>query len=217
MKKVWLVLRASFSFSTILFFNITASHNAQTLQVYENNIDTYIINTPQEVTGDAKKWIDRILDYIDFNQSILEIGTSFGRDANYIESKGYLVNRSDAAKSFLQYLHEQGHCAQKINILSDDFDRSYDLIFANAVFLHFSLDEFCSILKKIYYALNPPGILAFSVKKGCGEEWSSKKMGVPRYFCYWQASELCEVLMQNNFRILEVDETDIWIRVIASK
>lgn len=217
MKSIQSFFFKCFPFLTFLSFSLYASYNDQTLEAYEKNLQSYIEKTPQIVSGSFKEWLDRVLYYIAIDASILEIGSAFGRDADYIELKGYSVQRSDATQSFLDYLHEQGCEACKLNILTDPLVDHYDVIFANAVLLHFTPTEFNHILEKIYQALHPQGIFAFSVKRGYGYGWSDKKLSDARYFCYWQVPELSNVLINNNFKIVEVDQDDLWIRIITCK
>lgn len=79
----------------------------QTLASYEDNVVAYIEGTPQEVSGDVKKWIDETLNGLPVTSKILEVGSAFGRDASYIESKGCSVQRSDATIGFIDYLEKK--------------------------------------------------------------------------------------------------------------
>jgi hypothetical protein len=62
---------------------------------------------------------------------IIEVGTAFGRDASYIENQGYKVERTDATEGFVDWLNQNGHPARVFNLISDDFDNNYDLVFAS--------------------------------------------------------------------------------------
>jgi hypothetical protein len=153
------------------------------------------------------------------DKSIFEIGSAFGRDANFMESLGYKVNRSDAASSFVNYLHEQGSSCQLFNALKDDLSDSTFAVFASAVFLHFTKHELENVLKRMYAKFDDGGLLAFSVKCGIGQEWENEKLGRKRLFCYWQPNELQNLLSKFNFEILylEQDEEQKWIYIIAKK
>jgi 2-polyprenyl-3-methyl-5-hydroxy-6-metoxy-1,4-benzoquinol methylase len=152
------------------------SENQKTLQAYESGVDNYINATAHNTSGVVKSWIDAILTLLSPTASILEIGSAFGRDAKYIESQGFIVQRTDAAKSFLEYLHNFGYAAYHFNILTDPFTAHYDLIFANAVLLHFTPDELKSILQKIHMHLRPNGLLAFSMKVGLAKNGLQLKL-----------------------------------------
>lgn len=170
------------------------SSNAITLQSYESHINEYIEGTPSVVSGIPKDWIDATLSLLSKESTIIEIGSAFGRDACYMETHGFTVERTDATHNFVTLLQQQEYNAHNFNVLTDDFTKTYDLIFANAVFLHFTHSELESVIKKIHQALSPKGILAFSVKHGEGEAWSTEKLGSERYYCYWQLDSLKEFL-----------------------
>lgn len=193
------------------------SSNRITLNSYEEGIHEYIQGTAQETNGNIKKWIDHFLNLLSPNARIIEIGSAFGRDAQYIESYGYLVERTDAAQGFISFLNNQGYKATLFNILTDSFTAFYDLIFANAVFVHFNLTELLQVLTKIYKNLEHNGMLAFSLKHGKGEEWTKAKIGYPRYFCYYEKNNVMEILEKLNFKIIFIFEEEEFIQITAKK
>lgn len=191
--------------------------NDKTIESYEKDYKTYIAKTPKSVEGVWKNWIEKFLYFIPKNKTIFEIGSAFGRDAKFIESFGYKVDRSDVTESFINYLNSNGFECKKFNAIKDNF-KNYYAIFANAVFLHFTKDELIKVLNKIHFSLENNGILAFSVKCGNGEEWEDKKLSDKRYFNYWKPEEI-KFLLKNKFKILSLEQ-DIdkkWIYVITKK
>lgn len=180
--------------------------NSETLRSYEARVAEYVEGTPSEVTGAVKEWIDAVLSGLSAEARIVELGSAFGRDAAYIASKGFAVECTDAVAGFVVELHSRGFKARQFNLLSDDFDRGYDLIFANAVFLHFNRSEFVVVLKKLIGALASGGCCAFSLKRGKGEAWSEAKIGAPRYFCYWERDDLDPLLHDAGFSRWSVEE-----------
>ena len=67
-----------------------------TLNTYELNAQNYIDRTPSSIEGDYKQYLDNFLSCVGKEAKILEIGSAVGRDADYIDSKGYSVTRTDA-------------------------------------------------------------------------------------------------------------------------
>ncbi len=197
--------------------------NKKTLASYEAHITQYIDGTPQDVTGDVKTWIDATLLNLSPAARILEVGYAFGRDANYIESQGYSVERSDATLGFVEYLQQQGHEARQLNILEDAIQEKYDLVFANAVLLHFNREEVQAVIRKVNDSLNPGGLFSFSLKQGTGEEWSDAKLGAARYFCYWEDAVIKGVLARAGFHDISSQEGELgrnnakWLHIIAKK
>lgn len=192
-------------------------NNNITLHSYEQGINQYISGTANETNGVVKDWIDQFLSLLPTNAQIIEIGSAFGRDAKYIESCGFSVDRTDATIGFVHLLQNEGHLVHKFNILTDDFSSPYDLVFANAVFLHFNHEELIGVLKKVEANLNSHGILAFSVKHGTGDEWTNEKVGNPRYFCYWQKETLQSLLESLNFEVVYLSQDDKFLQITARK
>lgn len=207
--------------SAIIFSSsmILSDNNLETINSYEESVQKYIDKTPKTVDGSFKDWIMKFLSFVSKDKPIFEIGSAFGRDANFIESLDYKVIRSDATVSFVRYLENSGFECRYFNLLTDDFKEPLYVLFANAVFLHFTREELNLVLNKIYSNLEPNGILVFSVKAGVGEGWSYEKLGKKRYFYYWQLADLKNLLINCGYEILflEQDYEKKWIYVIAKK
>ncbi|EPY02570.1 class I SAM-dependent DNA methyltransferase [Magnetospirillum fulvum] len=195
--------------------------NDATLRTYRDHVQDYIDGTAQSVSGATQDWIDAALAGLPDTARLLELGSAFGRDAAYIESHGFALECTDAVPEFVACLQAAGHNARLFNALTDDLNSSYDLIFANAVLLHFTRDEFASVLGKMLRALAPGGRFAFSLKRGEGESWSSAKVGAPRFFCYWEPEPLDSALRRAGFFTWTIDEARTgrahpdWLYVIA--
>jgi SAM-dependent methyltransferase len=182
--------------------------NATTIKTYEAHVNEYLQGTPQVVSGELKAWIERNLAKLKQNAKIFEIGSGTGKDADYIESKGFSVQRSDATKAFVKFLKDKGHEAKVFNAISDAFPGSYDMIFADAVLLHFNRDETKQVAAKVFQALNPNGRFVFNLKRGDGDELVSNKLHDPRYFCFWQPDEITKLLTDTGFEDVEVKVID---------
>ncbi len=183
---------------------MSEDENSKTLISYEHNVQAYVQGTPQTVDGPYKEWFDHFLSLIPKSGQILEIGSAFGRDADYIEFQGYTVERTDAARGFVKLQQSEGHEARILNAITDEILGPYDLILANAVFLHFTREQTTEVLHKCARALTSNGILAFSVKYGKGSEWKSAKLGAPKFYQYWMEDELTGLVESSGFSIDEV-------------
>jgi predicted TPR repeat methyltransferase len=200
---------------------VTQSDNDQTLQAYNDHIQEYVAANNPVLQGSLKAWVDEVLKLIPKGGRVLELGSGYGRDAAYIESQGYAIERTDAAEGFVELLKNQGHDARKLNVLTDDFGTNFDLIYAQAVFLHFNPEQLKQVLKKSFDSLKQSGTLAFSVKEGEGEAWPDDYLGVPRYYCYWKEPALQKITEATGFSSIEITKRqgirDLWLHVIAKK
>ncbi len=195
--------------------------NDKTIHSYNHHIDEYVKGTPQQVDGEFRAWVEHALVKVPERATILELGTGFGRDADYFESKGYKVIRTDAAIGFVKLLQKQGHEAHLLDAVNDDFGKNLEMIFANAVLLHFDPENVTKIIQKAYESLKPGGLFVFSLKEGEGSEWTDEKLNSPRFFYYWSGLDLQNVLQESAFDDIEVSKRDSgrdkWLQVIAKK
>ncbi len=188
--------------------------NNKTIHTYDGGVKAYIDGTPQVVSGNQKRWIDAAFSDVAKDARILEIGSAFGRDARYLMELGYSPTLSDATPSFVEYLRSQGLTAEVLDIVTDRPSGEYDVIFASAVFLHFTDEDFDTAAQHVKDALRDgESKFIFSLKQGEGEEWTSKKMGNERYFKYWNRPLVEQRLGALGFSIVnsQTFEDDGWI------
>lgn len=197
--------------------------NQRTLDSYEAGFNEYIQAAPNKRGEAVMKWIDASLQDLSTEAAILEIGSAYGRDAEIIEGKGFRVEKTDAAKAFVEILQQKDPSAHVLNILTDELTQQYDLITANGVFLHFNDDEIRLALTKVLKALKPNGSFAFSLKEGKGEAWQDNKGMQPRYFKYWSKDEIIDVLKEIGFTHTNAwldtsdNSSNLWVMIIAKK
>lgn len=198
-----------------------SNSNQRTIESYEAHIQEYVDGTPHDVAGYVKELLDEALSDLPKTARILEIGSAFGRDAAYVQELGYTVECTDATLAFVDLLKQTGFDARQLNAITDELEGPYDLVIANAVLLHFTRDETKQVLRKIFDALSSSGRFAFTLKQGKGEQWSENKLGAPRYFCYWTAEQILEVVEGTGFTKVEISEDegarDIWLQIVAHK
>lgn len=196
--------------------------NNTTLQSYEGNVQAYIDGTLQTIEGTVKEWLDSAVAGLASDARILEFGSAFGRDANYIQSLGYNIECTDATEGFVDLLQQKGFNARKLNAITDTIEGWYDLVIANAVLLHFNRQETADVLNKVLKALNDGGRFAFTLKQGEGEDWSDEKLNAPRYFCYWTKEQIEQLLKDSGYANVQINNgigaRDVkWLHIIATK
>lgn len=96
--------------------------------------------------------------------------------------------------------------ASIFNFVIDDLEGSWDLVLADAVLLHLNRKQFAAALLKVHAAL-----------AGAGEEWSTEKLEVPRFFCYWQDEAVAEELRRAGFSSCAITTPEGWLHVVASR
>ncbi len=196
--------------------------NNRTVESYNAHIQEYIDGTPHEVLGVDKDWLDGSLADVPKDARILEFGSAFGRDAEYLAELGYTVECTDATPAFVDLLQQKGFDTKVLNAITDELPQGLDFVLANAVLPHFNRNEAVLVIKKVFDSLNTNGKFAFTLKQGEGEGWSEEKLGAPRFFCYWTESQIREVLESIGFGDIEISYDRVaanatWLQIVARK
>lgn len=196
--------------------------NSRTVESYNAHIQEYIDGTPHEVSGVVKDWLDSSLADVPKDARILEFGSAFGRDAEYLTGLGYTVECTDATPAFVDLLQQKGFDAKILNAITDELPQGLDFVLANAVLLHFTRDEASQVIGKVFDALNANGKFVFTLKQGEGEDWSEEKLGAPRFFCYWTEPQIHEVLESTGFSEVQISgdkatANATWLQIVAKK
>lgn len=199
-----------------------SEENYKTVESYNTHVQEYIDGTPHRVSGVHKDWLDGSLADVPKYARILEFGSGFGRDAEYLAGLGYTVECSDASTEFVKLLQERGFDAKVLNAITDELPQGLDFVFAHAFLLHFTRDEASRVIRKVFGALNPNGKFAFTLKQGEGEGWSEKKLGAPRFFCYWTEPQIREALESAGFGDVEISgdkatANATWLQIVVKK
>jgi SAM-dependent methyltransferase len=193
--------------------------NEVTLAAYEQAADKFRDSLPRGPSEVLDRLLDRIGEAVEPGASVLEIGSGTGEDAVALERRGYRVRRTDAAGSFVEMIRAGGFAADKLNAITDDLGGPYDLIFADAVFLHFNRTELTTVLRKAHGAA---AHLAFTTREGEGGEWSNRFLDLPRRFNNWQEQPLRDLLTETGWTVTPLDRSHTrlgsnWFHIMAKR
>lgn len=189
-----------------------------TLAAYEDEAERYVSQS-NGPSGPMLALLDQIAGLV-ASEPVLEIGSGPGWDADYLESKGVNVRRTDAVAAFVTKQRRAGHEAHQLDVRSAELGGPYAAIVANAVLLHLSRADFAVVLGRLRDALAATGHLAFTVKEGEGEAWVTDKLIRPRYFVYWSEEAVREVLSGCGLTVTHFERfrgrRDSWLAFIVS-
>ncbi len=195
--------------------------NKITIASYDCYIEEYIKKDLSDIKRREAYWpaVDRFLLQLKPGSEIFEIGSAMGRHAKVMEENGFKVIRSDASRSFVNYLLSKGYEAQYFDVLNAELPDKYPAVYAHAVLLHFPLLEFRKALNTIRNGLNPNGLFCFSMKVGDFEGWCDKGLSGKRYFKYWNIKDLTKELKSAEFSITNkfLTEDESFVFVTAEK
>jgi SAM-dependent methyltransferase len=190
-----------------------------TLSAYEQGAVAYIEGSIRLQAQDD--YLDSIVALLPDEAHMLELGSGPGEDALYFEQRGVRVSRTDGALSFVERLRASGFEAEVLELTKDDFGGPYDVVFARAVLHHLADDQFSAVIAKAAGALVSGGVLVFTVKEGDGVEWTTAKVGSPRFFNYWREPALRAELLAAGFDSISIEHvrrrSKPWLYVVCGR
>jgi SAM-dependent methyltransferase len=132
------------------------------------------------------------------SRRILEVGSGTGQDADFMESLGYEVQRSDASRTFREMLAaRQEKPVLALDVTKDPLPPGYGLIYASAVLHHLERGQARAFMSAARAAAPA---LAIATRMGFGQEVVSRSGITERYYCYWQPGELASALFAAGYQ-----------------
>ena len=99
---------------------------------------------------------------------ILEVGSGPGWDADYLETLGLSIRRTDAAPSFVALQRERGKAAEKLDLASDELGGPYDGALVLYVLQHVDAPLLAGALLKLARCLSNAGRVLLTYREGDG-------------------------------------------------
>ncbi len=150
----------------------------------------------------------------------LEIGSGPGWDADFLESLGLDVHRTDVTAAFRDFQAERGKRCDPLDLLADDIAGRYDGIAMLAVLQHFERAQLDTALRKLVQALGTGGALLLMYPQGDDEGWERDASGDYRRVL-WTPDAMDARLVQAGFAVAWEDTFDgrggAWRSVLARR
>jgi 2-polyprenyl-3-methyl-5-hydroxy-6-metoxy-1,4-benzoquinol methylase len=197
-------------------------NNSETVASYNICARTYAGATaPSANHRRSSQGLSQLLDNSIPNGLILEVGSGPGWDADYLESKGLRVRRTDISEEFIQLQAERGKTAELLDITSDGLKGPYDAVMALYVLQHIDRDVVGIFLNKVFASLKPAGSLLTSIRIGYGTLKEIGSSGESYHIALWPRSAFERQLGLAGFSVKwsarTTDEDGTWLSVLASK
>ena len=188
-------------------------HNA-TISYYERAGRRYATLIGPEPDAFRAAALQRLAAPLAPGEAVLEIGSGPGRDADYLETLGVPVDRTDAAETFLQIQAERGKRARRLDVVTGELGGPYGGVVGLCVLMHISRASIDRVLDKIAAALRPDGGFLVSVRAGEGET------PPPAAMAFWTREDFEQRLGAAGFSVewfeLEIDcDDDAWLTFYA--
>jgi SAM-dependent methyltransferase len=182
-------------------------YNSRTVRSYESIARSYahsVAPDPQEAGGPALRALAELLPR---GANVLEVGSGPGWDADFLETQGVTVRRTDVTQAFLDFQTERGKQADALDILVDEFGGPYDAVMALCVLQHVDRDATDVVLEKVARALHPGGLFLVSLREGEGEFWERGDSGGEYHTVLWSRDQFVERLRAAGLRVVWSERT----------
>lgn len=165
--------------------------NRSTLDGYEECAREYTESVSATPDGAVEAALRRLVEAVPPNGIALEIGSGPGTDADFIESLGVRVRRTDATKSFRDIQAERGKVVEPLDVIVDELGGPYDAVLAMCVLQHIDRSLLDGVLESVAASLRPGGAFLISVPEGSGEYWEQGSTG-DYHVVLWEQAALTE-------------------------
>lgn len=193
-------------------------NNRRTVQAYESYARRYAASVPQESSGLAREGIQRIASIVPAG-TILEVGSGPGWDADFAESLGLTVRRTDITEEFREFQKERGKAIDRLDILTDDFGGPYDGVVALYVLQHIDRTQIATVLKKVQQALKPNGGFLVSFREGEGELWEPSQISGDYHTVLWSEADFVTQLNAVGLKVIwserDTESEENWVNLLA--
>lgn len=143
--------------------------NLQTIASYEDYAEQYNTIVGELPNANGIEGLRRVAAIAGPGGHMLEIGSGPGRDADFLETLGVTIRRTDATQRFLDLQAARGKKGDLLNVITDDLGGPYDAVVALCVLIHVPRDQINQVLAKTTRSLRPGGAFLVSMRDGHGE------------------------------------------------
>lgn len=155
-----------------------------------------------------KEEVDKFLKYLNTNASILDIASGTGELLEYYNNKGFIPTGIDISKQMNIIAKNKAPNANIINMSLYDIDKlqdKFDAISATFILVHIPKEKINEFINSVNQRLKDNGIFftlfTTSLKEGLQEEPLDSNYNY--YAINYSKDEICNVLKNNGFEILE--------------
>ena len=133
---------------------------------------------------------------------ILEIGSGPGWDADWLETHGFAVERTDATPAFIALQRDRGRQATRLDVVHDDLGGPHDAIVALYVLQHVERSRLADVFGRMARAVVDGGHLLFSLMEGDSDFVDVGKDGSRYHITRWRQAEIEPLLHALGFTLL---------------
>jgi SAM-dependent methyltransferase len=196
------------------------AHNQRTVAGYERCARDYAASVDSTPSPSGAVALRQLAAAVAPGGRVLEIGSGPGWDADFLETLGLDVHRTDAATAFCDLQAERGKRCDPLDLLADRIDGRYDGIAMLAVLQHFERAQLDVVLRKLAQALGAGGALLLMYPEGDDDDWEHGASGDYRVV-RWTPDAMDARLAQAGFAVAWASSFDgrggSWRSVLARR
>jgi hypothetical protein len=200
---------------------MTATNNQRTVQSYEGYARQYAAAVSRDPSPPTQEGARRLVQVTGAAATILEIGSGPGWDADFVESLGASVRRTDITAAFRELQAERGKHVDALDVLEDDLSGPYHGIMAMCVLLNIDRDQVATVLGKVSRALIPAGAFLVSLREGEGELWERSEASGDYHVVLWSEPDFASSLRAAGLEVLwrtrHEDSDGTWLTFLAQR
>lgn len=195
--------------------------NQRTVSSYEDCARAYADEVGPDPSDISKQALQRLVRLLEPGAHVLEIGSGPGWDADYVETLGIRVRRTDAAQAFCDFQTERGKHVDRLDVIADDLGGPYQGAVALYVLQHIDRTLIASVLRKIAAAIQPLGLFLLTIKEGSGESTEhgteSGEYQVVRWLLDDFVAQLNAAGLKVEWHVRKAYPDGTWLSVLARK
>jgi 2-polyprenyl-3-methyl-5-hydroxy-6-metoxy-1,4-benzoquinol methylase len=200
------------------------SASRRTIDSYEQIAREYADDTAPDTSGAAAfsgQGLRRLVDAVPAGGTALEVGSGPGWDADFVESQGVAVRRTEVAEAFIDFQAARGKQVEKLDVTCDELGGPYDAVIALAVLQHVDRTQIPSLLHRVAAALQPGGVFLVAIREGAGERWEVGESGNRYFTVLWGESDFGTLLedagLGVEWRLSGGGSEEKWLMLLARK
>jgi len=196
------------------------AENRRTVESYERYARTYAGAVSPRPTGKARQGLRRLAAGLGPGATVLEVGSGPGFDADYLETLGVAVRRTDVTAAFRELQAERGKRIDRLDVVTDDLGGPHDGVMALCVLLHVERADTARVLGKVARALRRGGLFLVSLRAGEGELWERGASGDYRVVLWTRdafAASLKAAGLDVDWSAASADADGSWLHFLARR
>ncbi|QUI23023.1 methyltransferase domain-containing protein [Vallitalea pronyensis] len=155
-----------------------------------------------------EKEVKKVLNQIDKNAYMLDLGAGSGVMAKYFDEAGIAITCVDLSKSMVELCCQQGLDAHVMDFYDLAFDEhTFDCVWSMNTLLHVPKSDIATVLKQVKRVLKKDGIFYLGVYGGKSSEgiYQDDFYEPKRFFAFYTLDELLERL-KVQFEVIACEE-----------